>query len=376
MGRTVYFRGEEVASLGGPPFAQLARAHAWSGPCTPIMSRRRWLRHLAERPQPKPHRLSLFWRVFTTNAAVLLVAGAILSLSPASVPSPTSVSEIAVLLVGLGAMLVVNALLMKRAFFPLGRLTAAMGRVDPLRPGDRIPAYSRDAEVLELTRAFNQMLDRLEAERRESARSTLAGQELERKRLARELHDEISQSLTALLLEIGRTARRAPPELADGLASAQKATRSSLEEVQRIVRELRPEALDDLGLRSALAVLSDHVSEQTGLRIVRSIDSDLPALDPEEELVIYRIVQESLTNIVRHAGASAAELSLERTTTGIALSVQDNGCGLTGPPGAAGNGIRGMRERALLIGAELSVGSRPGGGSEVRLRLPSGQMQG
>jgi two-component system sensor histidine kinase UhpB len=329
----------------------------------------------AERTQPKAQRLSLFWRVFATNAAVLLVAGAILSLSPASVPSPTSLSEIAVLLVGLGAMLVVNAILLRRAFSPLGRLTAVMGGFDPLRRGERIPAYSSDAEVLELTRAFNQMLDRLEAERRDSARSTLAGQESERQRLARELHDEISQSLTAILLELGRTARRAPPELADGLAGAQETARSSLEEVQRIVRELRPEALDDLGLPSALAVLSDRVSAQTGLRIVRDIDPDLPAISPEEELVIYRIAQESLTNIVRHAEASRAELRLERTGTGISLRVIDDGCGLNGLRGTGGRGIGGMRERALLIGAELTVGSPPGGGAEIHLRLPSGQVQ-
>jgi two-component system sensor histidine kinase UhpB len=330
---------------------------------------------LAERTQPKAQRLSLFWRVFATNAAVLLVAGAILSLSPASVPSPTSVSEVAVLVVGLGTMLVVNALLLRRAFSPLGRLTAVMAGFDPLHPGERIPAYSKDTEVLELTRAFNQMLDRLEVERRESARSTLTGQESERERLARELHDEIGQSLTAILLELGRTARRAPPELAEGLASSQETARSSLEEVQRIVRELRPEALDDLGLPSALAVLSDRVSEQTGLRVVRNIDPDLPTIGPEEELVIYRIAQESLTNVVRHARASTAELRLERTETGISLRVRDDGCGLNGLAGTTGKGVRGMHERALLIGAELSLGSPQSGGAEIHLRLPSGRRQ-
>jgi two-component system, NarL family, sensor histidine kinase UhpB len=269
---------------------------------------------------------------------------------------------------------VVNALLLRRAFSPLGRLTALMRSVDPLRPGVRIPIYGKDAEVVELTHAFNQMVDRLEAERRESARSALAGQESERKRLARELHDEISQSLTALLLEIGRTARQAPPELAEGLASAQKAARSSLEEVQRIVRELRPEALDDLGLASALAVLSDRISEQTGLSIVRRFDPHLPALSPDEELVVYRIAQESLTNVVKHAEASEVMLMLERTPTGTVLSVRDNGCGLDGR-WSAGKGMRGMRERALLIGAELSVGSPPGGGVEVRLTLPAGDMR-
>jgi two-component system sensor histidine kinase UhpB len=325
---------------------------------------------LAEHAQPQRQRLSLFWRVFATNAAVLLLAGAILSLSPASVPSPTSISEIAVLVVGLAVMLFVNALLLSRAFSPLGRLTTLMGRVDPLRPWQRIPTYSKDAEVVKLTLAFNQMLERLEAERRESARSTLAGQEAERKRLARELHDEISQSLTALLLEVGRAAKDAPPRLADQLARAQETASTSLEEVQRIVRELRPEALDDLGLASALAVLSDRLSEQTGLRIVRKLDPGLPALDPDEELVVYRIAQESLTNIVKHAKATQAVLKLERTSGGTMLSVRDDGRGLDGTS-SAGKGMRGMRERAFLIGAELSVESPPGAGVEVRLTLPT-----
>jgi two-component system sensor histidine kinase UhpB len=306
--------------------------------------------------------------VFATNAGVLLVAGGILSLTPATLPAPTSISKVAVLLVGLTTMLMVNAVLLRRAFAPLERLTALMGRVDPMRPGKRIPIYGSDAEVTALTHAFNQMLDRLEVERRESARSVLAGQETERQRLARELHDEISQALTALLLQLGRNARNAPAELARELASAQQAVRSSLEEVQRIVRELRPEALDDLGLATALAILCDRVSEQTGLRIVRRLDPDLPAFSPEEELVIYRIAQESLTNVVRHADASEAVLRLERTSAGTSLRVRDNGCGLD-DGWSAGRGIRGMRERALLIGADLAVESSRDGGAEVRLTL-------
>jgi len=330
---------------------------------------------LATQVQPQGQRLSLFWRVFATNAGVLLVAGGILSLTPATLPAPTSISEIAVLLLGLAAMLMINAFLLRRAFSPLERLTALMGRVDPMRPGERIPIYGRDPEVTGLTHAFNNMLDRLELERRESARSALAGQEAERQRLARELHDEISQALTALLLQLGRTAKDAPPQLGSELVSAQHAARSSLEEVQRIVRELRPEALDDLGLTSALAILSDRVSEQTGLRIVRALDSNLPPLSPEQELVVYRIAQESLTNVVKHADASEAMLSLERTPAGATLRVRDNGRGLD-HAGAAGRGIRGMRERALLIGADLSVESPPDGGVEVCLTLKAQERQG
>jgi two-component system sensor histidine kinase UhpB len=322
----------------------------------------------SEHAQPR-RRLSLFWRVFATNAAVLTIAGATLSLSPASIPAPSSLEEIVVLLTGLAVMLVVNLLLLRRTFSPLARLTGLMRRVNLLHPGDRIPIYGEDAEVVELTEAFNQMLDRLEAERRESARSTLAGQEAERQRLARELHDEISQTLTALLLQLGRAAKNAPSDIRNDLTGAQEAARASLDEVQRIVRELRPETLDDLGLATALGVLSERVTEHTGIRVARKLDHDLPALTPEEELVAYRIAQESLTNVVKHAHASQAELRLERTPAGVTLSIRDDGRGLDGQL-IVEKGIRGMRERALLIGARLTIDSPKAGGVQVRLSLP------
>jgi two-component system sensor histidine kinase UhpB len=142
--------------------------------------------------------------------------------------------------------------------------------------------------------------------------------------------------------------------------------------VQRIVRELRPEALDDLGLGTALEVLGDRVSEQTGLPVASTLDPDLPELSPEQELVVYRVAQESLTNVVKHSDASQAEVRLARTATGTVLSVRDDGRGLDGRV-HAGRGIRGMRERALLIGADLSVESRPEGGVEVRLAIRVGE---
>jgi signal transduction histidine kinase len=211
-----------------------------------------------------------------------------------------------------------------------------------------------------------------EAERRrmalESARSTLAGQEAERQRLARELHDEIGQTLTALLLQLGRAAKEASPDVVQRLGDAQEAARASIGEVQRIVRELRPEALEDLGLATALTVLANRVQEHTGLRIVRRLEHDLPALSRDEELVAYRVAQEALTNVVRHAEASRAELRLERTRDGVSLSVTDDGRGMDGAN--AGTGIRGMQERALLIGARLAIDSSESGGSEVRLTFP------
>ena len=145
--------------------------------------------------------------------------------------------------------------------------------------------------------------------------------------------------------------------------------RDSLEDVRRIAIELRPEALDDLGLASALAVLADRFSEQLGLEVSERITPHLPALAPDVELVVYRVAQEALTNVARHSASSHAELTLDRDEDRLLLIVRDHGLGL--PPGnTPGTGMRGMRERATLIGASLTIRNvPPEAGCEVRLEV-------
>jgi len=310
--------------------------------------------------------MTLLWRVFGTNAAVLVVATLVLVLSPLTVSFPIALLELVALGGGLAAMLILDLALLRRTFRPLGRLTAMMRGIDPLRPGERATVDEADPEVADLTAAFNDMLGRLELERRESARRALAAQEGERRRIARELHDEVGQALTAVILQLDR-AGRGPGS--DGVAEAREAVRASLEEVRGIARRLRPEALDDLGLASALAALTNDVTRRTGLLVERRISPALPVLDPEEELVVYRVAQEALTNVVRHAATRSAELVLDVRDSGVELEVSDAGVGFE--PGAAPQsaGLIGMRERALLIGAELDVRSVVGEGTSVRLQL-------
>ena len=174
--------------------------------------------------------------------------------------------------------MVLNLALLRRAFRPLGRLTAVMRGVDPLRPGERATIDEADPEVAELTAAFNDMLGRLEVERRESARRALAAQEGERRRIARELHDEVGQALTAVVLQLDRAGRGSADRA--GVAEARETVRASLEEVRGIARRLRPEALDDLGLRSALAALTNDVTRRTGLQVERRIAPALPRWTP------------------------------------------------------------------------------------------------
>lgn len=307
------------------------------------------------------------WRIFVVNAAILVVATVVLAFSPATVSFPIVLAEGIVLTLGLIAILTVNLFLIRRSFAPLERLTRLMRSVDLLQPGQRVEV-SGPEEVRELGAVFNEMLGRLERERHESGWDALKAQEAERKRVAQELHDEVGQALTAVMLQIGRLAKKAPEELSEELYETLETTRASLEDVRRIAKQLRPEALDDLGLVPALNVLAATFADRTGLRIHRRLPARAPALGKEDELVLFRVAQESLTNAARHAQTSRVDLTLEETDAGVLLRVRDYGVGLNGaPPGA---GIRGMRERALLVGANLSIGPATGGGTEVTLSLP------
>jgi two-component system sensor histidine kinase UhpB len=313
-------------------------------------------------------RLSLLGRVFAANTAVLVVAVALLAWTPVTVHRVATPRELLVLVIGLILMLALDLWLLRRTFGPLRRLTATMGAVDPARPGHRAESF-QDAgeEVAALAGALNAMLDRLETERQESGLRVLAAQEQERARIARELHDEVGQTLTAIALRAERAAEEAGSQR-EALSEIADTALRSLEDVRRIGRELRPEALDDLGLVNALIALCARVDRQGGPRIRRHLDWRLPDLSPEAELVIYRAAQEALTNVLRHAQAREASVSLSHQPSVVELRVVDNGRGL--PRNVIESGLRGMRERAMVIDATLHVGSPASGGTELVLRIP------
>jgi two-component system sensor histidine kinase UhpB len=312
--------------------------------------------------------MSLLWRVFLTNAALLITGTLVLALTPVHVSAHIALAEAIVLAVGLLIMLIATLLLLRPHFAPLERLARRMSDVDVLR-ARRVPTNS-PGEVGALERAFNAMIDRLEAERRQAGVRALGAQEEERQEIARGLHDEVGQTMTGVLFQLKRLAHGAHPEQQIALAEAQQAVRASLEEVRRIAQELRPEILDHLGLASALVNLSRTFSARTGIAIRRQLDSDLPPLKPEAELVLYRVAQESLTNVARHSGAREVLLALERSGTSLTLRVVDDGRGFNGQP-IEGGGLRGIRERALIVGGALAIKSGAGGGVEVRLEVPA-----
>jgi two-component system sensor histidine kinase UhpB len=321
----------------------------------------------ARRSRP-PRLTPLFHRVVATNGLVLLVACVVVGavLAPKGL-GRFAIDEAIVVVAAAVVLAAVNFILLRRAFAPLERLTEFAARVDLLRPGQRLELESRTAEVAELTDAVNQMLTRLEHEQQSNARRALAAQEAERRRIAQELHDEVGQTLTAVLLELGRAAKDAPPELRHQLGESREHARSSLEDIRRIAVELRPEALDDLGLASALVALCDRLSQTSGLQIERHIDRELPALTDEQELVAYRVAQEALTNVARHSGSRTARVALRRAGAGVSLQVSDDGRGFG--TAAPGSGLQGMRERASLIGASVSVGQGADGGVTVQLDI-------
>ncbi len=311
---------------------------------------------------------SLYWKVCLINGAVLLAGTLVLVFSPASVSRRVVVSEAIVLVVGLGLVLVLNAVLLRSALGPVDRVIRAMATAQLGGPAPRLEATGTSAGA-RLVQSYDAMLDRLDAERRTSNARALAAQEAERHRIAQELHDQVGQSLTVVLLGLKKLESLVPAEARDELEMLRESAREGLDDVRRVARELRPGVLDDLGLQPALAALATDVSARGGPTVRRSFGPGLPALSAETETVVYRVAQEALTNVVRHAAASRVDLSLLQVGESVVLEVADDGQGFT-PPVVAGAGLEGMRDRASLVGGSVEVTSQARRGTTVRLTVP------
>jgi len=316
---------------------------------------------------PRELSMPLFWRVCLINGAVFAFGALALVLSPATVSAQPLWSEIVVLSIGLAVIIVVNSALLRSLLRPLDRLTAVMATIDVRRPGQRLDEDGA-GPARPLVRGFNAMLERLEVERSASTARALHAQEAERQRIAQELHDEVGQSLTAVLLGLRQAMDAAPPAVVAELEQVRDTTRTSLEEVRRISQRLRPGVLADLGLHNSLSSLASDLTARTGVPVHRGFLPGLPALTPETELVVYRVAQEALTNVARHAHARNVELGLTRRGTALVLCVADDGIG--GADVGAGAGIQGMHERAYMVGGQLQLRPREGGGTEVLLEVP------
>ena len=315
--------------------------------------------------QPPLHR-PLWWRVVAVNLAIFAIGTALLALTPATVSQRPVASEVVVLLAGLAVMAVANAYVVRSLVRPLDTLVDRLDRDLAASPSERLPVA--DGIAGRVTGAVNDLLARIDAGQRAAGASALAAQEAERARIAQELHDGVGQSLTVILLEAGRLAD-ADVVTGDDAARIRETARHSLEEVRRVARQLRPHVLEDLGLASALSALVGDVFGHTDVQARRTVSPAVPPLPDEVELVVFRVAQEALTNVARHAGARRVEVGLTPQGDCVVLTVEDDGHGIDDL--ADGTGLRGMRERAALVGGELDVRRRGEGGTRVRLMVPA-----
>ena len=230
-------------------------------------------------------------------------------------------------------------------------------------------------DVTERKRAED-VIERSHQELRELSRAANAAIEAERKRFAREMHDELGQLVTVARMDLEALRSGFLPDQVE-LQTRALRVRAALDGViaatRRIASDLRPTLLDDLGLAAALEWLAQSFSERTQMDVKLVADDDLPEVPEPMASALFRIAQESLTNIARHASASSAQLRLEQADGSVWLTVRDNGCGINEADLAKRGsfGVRGMRERVGLLGGEFFVGRLPEGGTELRVRVPS-----
>jgi two-component system sensor histidine kinase UhpB len=320
-------------------------------------------------------RRDLLTQVLFVN--LLLIVVAVVTAAIAANPRDTTIATTqAGIVLGIAVALTIlfNIILLQRRFRPLERLVDQMERADLSRPGANLRLADEEPsgpeEVTRLHHAFVRMLERLEAERRRASSAALNAQEEERARVARDLHDEVNQALTGLLLRLEAAREKAPPELAAELAEIRTLANQAMQELLSLARQLRPTALDDLGLRAALAGAVSDLDRQGVVGAEFEINGALGELPPDVQLVVYRVGQEALSNAVRHADAEHVNVQLGREDDTVTLVVADDGRGFALDRFDAGLGLGGMRERALLVGGDLQVESRPGEGTRVQLKVP------
>jgi two-component system sensor histidine kinase UhpB len=288
--------------------------------------------------------------------------------------------------IGLGFFVLVNGLvfwLLGKALEPIGAIRIALGELEQGRFAARLPAFPLP-EFAAIGQGFNRMAEALErslAEHRQLEQTRLVAQliqervEEERRKLARELHDELGQSITGVKTIAQSLANRAgesAPEIRSGAEAIVGVAGRMYEAVHDIIRELRPSALDHLGLAEALREEARRVqAEHPELAVRLELEGDLAGLDEARTITIYRVVQECLTNVVRHAGASKATVRVARGAGAVQVSVADDGrCMAAGGPAERQFGLLGLRERAQALGGEFELTSAPGAGVAVRVTLP------
>jgi signal transduction histidine kinase len=285
---------------------------------------------------------------------------------------------VSILGVALGMSLVVNLMLVYVALRPLSDLEAVAARVSGGDLEARVaPSILADRDMARVGTTLNALLDNLTEDRaraRRLAAQVITAQDEERARVARELHDSTAQILTAVMLQLGAAARESDsPLLSDRIATLRELTAEALEEVRSLSHMMHPRVLDDLGLAAALEWLGRQTCEQSALDVRVHADAEGASIPAPLASVLYRVAQEALRNVVRHADAHTATLQLRQEPSAALLEVTDDGCGFDverAEERRPGMGLFSMRERVALVNGRLVVTSERGGGTRVLATVP------
>jgi two-component system sensor histidine kinase UhpB len=315
---------------------------------------------------------SLVGQVVATN--VLMVVATVFAASAAAslnLDVRDQRAQFGLLALSIVLVLLVNMLMLRRRFSPLDRLIERVEAIDPADPtAFEAPEDVEAVEELDrLASSFRLMLHRIDQERKRSGRLVIRAQEEERRRLARDLHDEVNQALTAILLRL-EALSHASPEATDELLELKKLVNQAMAELLHLARTLRPTALDDHGLVPAIESQLRRFSAQTGVQAALRTHGDATSLDSDQEIVVYRVAQEALSNVAQHASARRVELGLSADKDGVELTIRDDGRGFDTRAEHDSLGLSGMSERARLLGGRLEVDSAPGSGTSLTLQVP------
>ena len=266
----------------------------------------------------------------------------------------------------------VNLWMLQKRFDPLERLVERLEQIDPTEPGSFDLGDEQTEEIDRLAASFRRLLQRVDDERRRSGKLVLRGQEEERRRVARDLHDEVNQALTGILLRLEALAQDVPSDQRPQVAELKQLTGQAMDELLRLARQLRPAALDDHGLAPAIEAQLRGFADRTGAEAHIAVSGDPSTLDDDVQTVVYRVAQEALSNAAQHARPGRVDIRLTTLGESVELRVRDDGEGfdpLAVEPG--GLGLDGMAERARLAGGALDLRSERGAGTELTLRLPT-----
>jgi two-component system sensor histidine kinase UhpB len=328
--------------------------------------------------------LPIIYKVLIANTAIVVlgaVVGTSLTLTIARTWPSGDIWQLYVLFATLGviASVVVNYLVLRAAFAPLDLLVEAVsevrnGNVDARAPRPPIT----DPRIEQLRETLNAMLEALATYRgrlRALSSQVITAQEEERKRISRELHDETAQALTSLLIRLKLLqGARDLDEVKTSAAELRELTARTLEDVRKMAVELRPTTLDHLGLVAAIEWYSRDLAERIGAPIELHSEGFAGRLHPQVELVVYRVAQEALTNVARHAQASHVDVTLAFRDDVVEVTIEDDGRGFEMSEATSsrerGLGLFGMRERVELIGGTIAIDSKPGRGTRIHVTVP------